>query len=232
MAKDFDLDGIVPWGRTLREYCAYFDLDPNALAESGPVLDVGGGPSSFTAEARALGIHATAVDPVYRFEGEQIRAQFEKVSPAMLDGLTRAIHRFTWGYYKTPGNLMSIRREALAGFLSDYDGGREDGRYVAGALPRLPFRDGRFRLALCSHLLFLYSDELDRAFHIAALTELLRVAREVRVFPLFDLDGIYSGHVAPAIDALTGAGFNCELADVPFEFQKGCRRMLRAWKAA
>ena len=58
--------------------------------------------------------------------------------------------------------------------------------------------------------------------------ELLRVAAEARVFPLFNLDGTYSRHVAPVLEALTRAGLSCELVDVPFEFQRGSCQMLRA----
>ena len=44
-------------------------------------------------------------------------------------------------------------------------------------------------MALCSHLLFLYSDHLDAAFHRAAIRDLCRVAGEVRIFPLLALGG-------------------------------------------
>ena len=59
--------------------------------------------------------------------------------------------------------------------------------YVAARLPRLPFADDTFELAVCSHLLFLYSAELSAEFHLVALRELLRVAGEVQVFPLLDM---------------------------------------------
>ena len=55
---------------------------------------------------------------------------------------------------------------------------------MEGALPDLPFDDGAFDLALSSHLLFLYSEQFDLGFHVRALEEMLRVAAEVRVFPL------------------------------------------------
>ena len=38
-------------------------------------------------------------------------------------------------------------------------------RYPAQALPSLNFDDGWFDLTLCSHLLFLYSDQLPFEFH-------------------------------------------------------------------
>ncbi len=45
-------------------------------------------------------------------------------------------------------------------FLADYRAGRQEGRYVDAALPALPFDDLAFDLALCSHLLFLYTTQL------------------------------------------------------------------------
>ena len=58
----------------------------------------------------------------------------------------------------------------------------------------LPFNDGAFDLALCSHFPFLYSTQLGEAFHRAALREMCRVAVEVGVFPL--LAHIGRPHVA------------------------------------
>ena len=62
-------------------------------------------------------------------------------------------------------------------------------RVVAGDARALPFADGEFDLALSSHLLFLYSAQLGKDFHLQSMFELCRVAREVRVFPLLALNG-------------------------------------------
>src|SRR5713101_2311372 len=105
-------------------------------------------------------------------------------------------------------------------FLTDYDQGKHDGRYVTGSLPGLPFREDQFSLALVSHLLFLYSDQFDLDFHIAAVNELLRVADELRVFPLLTLDRQWSPHVGPVIEHLKWAGFEVEVVVVGYEFQK------------
>ena len=75
----------------------------------------------------------------------------------------------------------------MRAFLDDYVRGRTQGRYLAASLPDLPFGGGQFDLALCSHFLFLYTDQLSCAFHRQAVRELCRVAREVRIFPLLDL---------------------------------------------
>lgn len=224
--REFELEGIVPWGRRFAEYEAFFALA--GFRFSGPVLDAGGGPSSFAAEARARGIDVVAADPLYRFTGEEIERRFEQTAEAMRAGMRRAAYRFNWKHYGSEEGVHRFRREALALFLADFEAGKQEGRYVTAALPALPFADGHFHLALVSHLLFLYGDKLDFAFHLAALRELLRVADEVRVFPLMNLDGLPSSHLPGVMRALSGEGAEMELVEVPFEFQRGATRMLRA----
>jgi hypothetical protein len=79
-------------------------------------------------------------------------------------------------------------------------------------------------------LLFLYADDLDLDFHIRSLSELLRVADEVRVFPLIALNGAPSPHLAPVMAALSASETPARLVSVPFEFQRGATQMLRIWK--
>lgn len=221
----FDLPGIVPWGRRFSEYAAFFGIgDPREL---GPVLDIGAGPSSFAAEAHALGFPVVAADPLYGLPAEDITHRFEETVGAVRAGLRRAAYRFNWAHYGSEENVLRLRREALALFAADYEAGKRDGRYVEAALPVLPFPDGAFSLALVSHLLFLYGDRLDFRFHVASLKELLRVAEEVRVFPLLNLDGLPSSHLPGAMKALRAEGHEAELVEVPFEFQRGATRMLR-----
>ncbi len=105
--------------------------------------------------------------------------------------------------------------------------GRREGRYLAASLPSLPFRSGEFDLALCSHLLFFYSDPLSLEFHRAALRELCRVASEVRVFPLVDVNAETSAYLDPMLAELTRAGIGVEVRSVPYEFQRGANQMLR-----
>ncbi len=112
-------------------------------------------------------------------------------------------------------------------FLDDYESGLAEGRYVLGELPSLPFGDDEFELSLCSHLLFLYSEQLSLDFHISALLEQLRIAREVRVFPLYNLACEISPHLEPACKSLSARGYLCELIKVPHEFQRGADQMLR-----
>lgn len=222
--REFELEGIVPWGRRYDEYSAFFGLGD--VRPSASILDVGGGPASFASEAVGLGYAVTAVDPIYAYDGSAIRERFEATSQAMRAGMRAASYRFNWAFYGSEERVHLRRREALELFLADFERER-DRRYVAGSLPRLPFADRSFDLALTSHLLFLYGDELDAAFHVAAMRELLRVAKEVRVFPLLNLDGRPSSHLPVVMRALEADGYEPELKPVNFEFQLGATRMLR-----
>jgi SAM-dependent methyltransferase len=225
MTPEFDLGGIRPWGRRLSEYRAFFSID--RLPGIGPMLDVGAGPSSFTAEATRQGAYVTAIDPMYRQSARTIRTAVSATADAMRTGLARASYRFVWDHYGSPEALYRLRQEALDLFLADFDIGRKEGRYRAEALPTLSLPDHAFRLALCSHLLFLYSEQLDLEFHIRSIRELLRVADEIRIFPLIALNGAQSPHLDPVMKMLDGSGAQAELVPVPFEFQKGSTRMLR-----
>ena len=93
---------------------------------------------------------------------------------------------FIWDFHRHPDHLERLRLAATHRFLDDFDRGKQEGRYRVAALPRLPFADGEFRLALVSHLLFLYSDRLDADFHVDSAFELLRVAGEAADLPAAD----------------------------------------------
>jgi len=123
--------------------------------------------------------------------------------------------------------LKRVRMAAMSTFLDDYEQGRREGRYVVAGLPSLPFADGAFDLALCSHFLFLYSQQRDAAFHVESMRELCRVAREVRVFPLLALGGHRSPHLDSVGATLTDHGRHVTIEWVAYEFQRGGNEMLR-----
>ena len=94
-------------------------------------------------------------------------------------------------------------------------------------MPALPFGDRAFDLALCSHFLFLYSRLVDETFHVAAVRELCRVAREVRIFPLLALGAERSPHVDVVMEATRRDGRDASIVTVPYEFQRGGNQMMR-----
>ena len=146
----------------------------------------------------------------------------------MLEQARRNAHEFVWDEtIPSIEALERVRMSAMHAFLDDYPQGTRERRYLEAGLPALPFGDGAFDLALCSHFLFLYSQQFDAAFHLQSMRELCRVAREVRVFPLLALGARRSPHLAAVTEALETDGFAVAVERVPYEFQRGGNEMLR-----
>ena len=213
------LETIVPWGRSLGEYAQCFSLSEVEMHRS--ILDCGGGPSSFNAEMTVGGRRVISVDPIYQFSADEIRQHVQAVRDPLIDEVRRQSTQFVWDYIRSPEHLEELRMAAMDRFLEDYAANTNCDRYQPQSLPKLDFSDQKFELALCSHLLFLYSDLLDEAFHIAAIGELLRMADEVRIFPVTDLSGAHSPHLQAVRKQ-----FNAELVQVDYEFLRGANQML------
>jgi len=224
-ALGFDIDRAVPWGRNRSEYLAFFDLFD--LAPGTRIVDCGAGTASFNAEMTALGFPVVSADPLYTHDKAAFARRIAEARGAIMAGVRAEAGRFVWDDYGSPEGLERTRLSAMKFFLEDYEEGRAEGRYVAAGLPALPFADGTFDLALSSHFLLLYSAQFAFGFHRAAVMEMLRVAKEARIFPLQDMAGKRSAHLAPLIDALTAEGYDCEVRAVGYEFQKGGNEMLR-----
>ncbi|MBN1237015.1 MAG: SAM-dependent methyltransferase [Gammaproteobacteria bacterium] len=221
----FELQDVVPWGRSFGEYLRMFALTEADLGRR--ILGAGDGPASFNAVASRHGCRAVSADPLYRFTAGQIAGRIGETAPVVAEQLRRNASDFVWTHFESVEELVEARLEAMNEFLGDYPSGREAGRYVDAALPELPFRDDSFDLALCSHLLFLYSEQHDADYHVAALAELARVAAEVRVFPLLELAAVPSRHLERVTALLRDSGYDVERVPVEYEFQKGANEMLR-----
>ena len=163
---------------------------------------------------------------MYRFSTRDFLADFDLTAAQMLAGMQKARDRFKWDYYGSPEDVVQRRRDVLTAFIADFQAATRSGRYVSACLPELPFLSESFDLVLCSHLLFLYSAEFDAATHLSFLRELLRVGREVRVFPLLDMDGNPSAHLEDTIQTLR-MSTHVELVPLSFEFRSGDSKMLR-----
>jgi len=209
--------------RPADEYRAMFDLRDEDLR--GPILDCPAGAGGFGAAVRAAGGAVTSVDPAYALPRATL---LERARADTLRG-NRYVeeHRdlYVWSFFTSVEDHRERRLAALERFAADFAPG--DVRYVAAALPHLPFADGSFALALSGHLLFTYPGHLAFEDHLAALRELVRVsAGEARVFPLLDTE--LTGY--PRLDELCAQldadGITSEVRPVPYEFQRGADRML------
>ena len=197
---------------------------------SRKILGCGDGPASFNAEWTARGGSVISLDPIYEFSGAEIQQRFDAVLDDVLAKVDASSDRWVWNFHQTPQGLRANRVAAMERFLAAYESGKTAGWYLVGELPKLPFQDGAFDLALCSHLLFLYSNLFSTEFHVASLLELCRVATEVRVFPLLDLVGEPSAHLDAVRLALASQGLTTVIEPVNYEFQKGGNQMLRVFR--
>ena len=114
---------------------------------------------------------------------------------------------------------------AMRKFLSDYEKGRAEGHYVFHELPnRLIYDDNHFDIGLSSHFLLMYTS-LGYDFHIASMTEMLRVCKEIRIFPIVDLDAGKTALTEMVIDCFK-KDCKVEIVKTEYEFQKGENKLL------
>jgi len=219
------LEQVVPWGRSFDEYRRMFMLLDDDLERA--ILGCGDGPAAFNSHATLRGSRVVSCDPIYTFTAKEINRRIAEVYPELLQKTRDHADDFVWKAIHTPEELGAVRMHAMRAFLHDFPHGKREGRYIAAELPTLPFEDGAFGLALCSHYLFLYSSVVDEDAHTAAMREMLRVAGEVRVFPLLTLEGVISPHLQPVMGSLVKAGHEVTILKVPYEFQRGGNQMLR-----
>lgn len=226
----FQLKQVAFFGRTLAEYLEMFSLDLEALGGL-KILDVASGPGSFVAEALAVGFDATGCDPMYAQDADTIAAQ----GKADIDSCREQIRRNPGVLaYRDIEKFYGDKYAALEKFAADFRHRRGEGRYVAGALPSLPFPDRAFDLVLSANFLMIYAPLADGgmhdggdfglAFHTRAFRELARVARrELHVAGMHTWTQPPKPHpyCEPVTRVLEEAGFAVKL--VPTDYDDGCQ---------
>lgn len=217
--------GVAVTPRPLPAYRDMFLLDDHELL-AGPILDCPAGASPFAAQVRARGGEVVSVDPAYAAPVELVARARADVARIVAWQRTHP-DGFDWTYLGSPDAMGELWAAAVAEFAADF--AIDSTRYVAAALPRLPFRDNQFALTVSGFLLFVYPDLLDLDDHRDALLELARVTRgEVRVFPLHDTTGEPYTRLADLRRALRERGVATEIraTDCSYAPQPGSDRML------
>lgn len=219
----FELNSVVPWGRNFSEYKDMFMLNDVDLQKK--IAGFGDGPASFNFEAYKMGTSVTSYDIVYQFSKEELQHRIEEVRGVVMEQMKENKDNYVWKNIKSIDDLEKTRMSAMNMFLEDFENGKAEGRYIYHNLPeRINAADNTYDIGLSSHFLLMYTD-LGYEFHIRAISEMLRVCREVRVFPVCDLDGIKTELIDNVKDYFSKV-YNVNLLKTKYEFQKNANKMM------
>ena len=219
----FKLNSVVPWGRNMEEYAQMFCLNESDLAKN--IAGFGDGPACFNCEMTEKGGKVTSFDPIYRFSETDLEKRIEEVRVVVMQQMRENMENYVWKNIKNLDELEYTRMSAMRKFLSDYEKGKAEGRYVCHELPnRLNYEDNYFDIGLSSHFLLMYTS-LGYDFHIAAMTEMLRVCKEIRIFPIVDLDANKTD-LAEKVVGHFKKDYKVEIVKTEYEFQKGENKLL------
>lgn len=203
-------------GRSFEEYIQMFSLNVNDLSKR--IIGCGDGFSNFNKRLKELGYNTISCDPIY------IHQSKEDIRHYMLEKKSEPIQ---------PPNkkledslfLFNLRRTFIEDFFEDYELGKQEGRYLPYSLPKLPFKDKEFDISLCSYFLFTYSN-LGLDFHYDSIQEMLRIANEVRIFPIIDLNCQRPAFLESIIEKLREQHYKVEIIEVEYGFHRNGTEML------
>lgn len=219
----FKLENVVPWGRNLDEYRLMFLLSDSDMSKN--IAGFGDGPASFNFEAMQQGYSVTSFDPIYQFSKVDLQKRIDDVRITVMQQMRENMNNYVWTKIKSLEELENVRMSAMRLFLEDFEKGKQEGRYIHHKLPdRLTLEDNTFDIGLSSHFLLMYTS-LGFDFHIQAMTEMLRVCKEIRIFPIVDLDANKTDLISNVIDYFKRR-YNVEIRKTQYEFQKGDNKLL------
>lgn len=218
---------LVLWGHHLDEYREMFALTDADL--NTRLLEYGCGPSAVNAELTAIHKQIDSCDPLFVLDKATLSTKVSLVFDDMLLGIRTVQDKFDLSRYGSLSALVDYRRQGLAEFFADYEIGKAQKRYLPITSNTLPFKDFTYDLALSAHYLFADLYEQDIAFHLQAIRELARVAKEVRIFPLIDRHGQTSDFLGPVMLGLQQDHYGMEVREVSYHLQPKGNAMLRVW---
>jgi len=220
------MDRVYLWGRPFWEYMQMFKLSKEDLDKR--ILDCAGGPAAFNDDLTKLGGSIVSVDPAYEMEPAAIKGHIDEAHKVVGRILGENMQHYNMDLYNhSVDEYCQVHMASMEDFLADFPVGRSEGRYLVGALPRLPFEDRQFDLALCGNLLFAYRDVFSIDFHVRAIEELCRVAGEARVFPVTRPGSRETTDLEDIMRQLTEHGYRAERVELAYEFRKFNKEMLR-----
>lgn len=214
------LSDVYPWGHNLAAYRAIFNLNDQALTR--PIVSFADGTSSANSELTGLGCAMVSVDPVYQFSAHDIHRRLVE----MMEQAEAYHQQLAPDDQQEAKDIADLRVNATLDFLEDFELGKERHRYLVGALPGpLSLADNTFDIGLCAHFLLLY-DNYGLRFHIEAITEMLRICREIRIYPTINLQGQQS-QVLDGVIKYFASAYTTRLEPVDYGYQGMGNQLLR-----
>lgn len=217
------LENIVPWGRNFDEYTKMFLLEENE--KDLKFLSCADGPASFNYEARKKGFDVVSLDPIYQFDKEEIKKRINESKIEVSSEVEKNHKNFLWNSFKNIDDLLEKRLASMKLFLEDFEENKQN--YIYKELPALGLEENSYDIVLCSHFLFLYSKQLNFDFHLNSILELIKVSKkELRIFPIKDLENNKSIHIDKILKVLEEKGYKTEIKKSDYEFQKDVNEFL------
>ncbi len=218
---------LVLWGHHVNEYREMFALSAEDMKTR--LLEYGCGASAVNAELHHIGGSVVSCDPLFALDKTTLSTNVSLVFDDMLTCLKKDQDKFNFSQYGGLPELITNRRKGMAEFFADYEQGKATERYVPLNSYSLSFPDFAFDFALSSHYLFADLEDQDIDFHLHAIRDLARVAKEVRIFPLIDRFGTLSPFLGPVLLGLQQDGYGVEVREVKYSLQPNGNAMLRVW---
>lgn len=223
------LKKFVLWGHHLSDYQSMFDLSDNQLSQK-KIIEYGAGITGFNAEMKAKGHQVVSVDPMYSLSLAQIKAEVDDIFETTVSKIKSNKDKYNWKNYAELSALLEERRQGLAMFYADFEAGRAEGRYISiDEGKTLALEDYSFDLALITHHLFVNFGDKGVEEHVRLIEEMVRIAGEVRIFPLLNKYGQVSQLLGPVMLALQQKDLGLEVRQVESQLQKAGNAMLRVW---
>jgi hypothetical protein len=219
----FKLEDAVPWGKNLNEYKRMFNLSESDLKKR--IISFADGTSSFNSEMSKNKHEVISLDPIYQYEYMELSLWINTVIEQMHKRPDSDELKNT----KEFEDIKKIRLQSIKDFIDDFYIGKIQNRYLYYEFPnKTGYNDLSFDIGLCANFLILYS-QFGLDFHIKSIEEMLRLCREIRIYPILDLTARRS-YLLDKIISYFSPEYLTEIVKVDYGFQdKGYEMLSIKW---
>lgn len=230
---DLSINEICGLGYSVDDYKKMFDLSDDDLNRN--ILDYRSGANVFCQEIynqnKSEASIIKACDPIYQMNITDLK----KLAKASIDKLNQEYKANKSKFTLNTADFEKFIEQRINNiniFFSEFEVNKNNNLYTLDSLPSLSFEDEKFDLALVNYYFFSYSEILGLDYIVAGLKELIRVANEVRIFPLVNHSGEYSDAVPMVLGKLQENDLGAEIKEVEFGLWQSENAMMKVWSPA